>query len=151
MVNWKLRRAYPQDAPALTRCISAAYQVYIPKTGSSILPLLADYAEEIALYQVWVAEEQGQIVGGLVLVPKEDHMLLANIAVHPDHQGKGVGQTLLELADSETLNQGYKELRLYTNKVMGENIAMYKRRGWSEMLCDEQDGHKVLMRKSICT
>lgn len=149
MENWILRRAKPQDAPALTRCIAAAYRTYTPKTGRSIPPLLANYAEEIALYQVWVAEEQGQILGGLVLVPKEDYMLLANIAVHPDHQGKGMGRILLELADSETLNQGYKELRLHTNKVMNESIAMYKRSGWSEMQCDEQAGHKILMRKSL--
>ena len=149
MVNWKLRRAKPQDAPALTRCIAAAYRTYIPQIGRSIPPLLADYAEEIALYQVWVAEEQGRILGGLVLIPKEDHMLLANIAVHPDHQGKGVGQTMLELADAETLDQGYQELRLYTNKVMNKNIALYKRSGWAEMQCGEQEGHKILMRKSL--
>jgi N-acetylglutamate synthase-like GNAT family acetyltransferase len=111
--------------------------------------MLADYAEEIALYQVWIAEEQGQILGGLVLVPKEDHMLLANIAVHPDYQGKGMGRSLLELADAETLDQGYQELRLYTNKSMNENTAMYKRSGWVEMKCNEQEGHRILMRKPL--
>jgi N-acetylglutamate synthase-like GNAT family acetyltransferase len=149
MVNWILRRAKPQDAPAFTRCVAAAYRSYIPQIGRYIPPLLADYSEEVALYQVWVAEEEGQIIGGLVLIPKEDHMLLANIAVHPNHQDKGVGQSMLKLADAETLAQGYQELRLYTNKIMNENTAMYKRSGWSEMQCNEQEGHKILMRKLL--
>jgi len=34
-------------------------------------------------------------------------------------------------------------------KVMGENIAMYKRSGWSEMQCGEKEGHRIPMRKAL--
>ena len=147
MVSCNLRRAEPQDTYALAACFDAAYRRYF--SGSSRSPMVANYTEAIALYQVWVALYQEQIIGGLVLVPKEDHMLLANIAVHPDHQGKGVGRALLELADSEALDQGYYELRLHTNKAMIENLALYKRSGWDEIRSGEQEGHNISMRKSL--
>jgi ribosomal protein S18 acetylase RimI-like enzyme len=147
MVNCKLRRAEPQDAYAVAGCFDAAYRRYFPWSRRS--PMVANYAEAIALYQVWVALYQEQIIGALVLVPKEDHMLLANIAVHPDQQGKGVGRALLELADAEALDQGYHELRLHTDKAMTENLALYKRSGWAEIRSGEQEKHKISMRKSL--
>jgi ribosomal protein S18 acetylase RimI-like enzyme len=114
--------------------------------------MLVDYAEAIAQHQVWVAEANGEIIGGLVLIPGEDYMLLDNIAVHPNYQGQGVGRTLLELADAEAMLQGYGELRLYTHETMTENIALYTRIGWIETHRGEQDGYaRVFMRKPLVT
>ncbi len=38
-------------------------------------------------------------------------MKLVNIAVHPEHSGKGVGRILIELCQTEARRQGYKEIR----------------------------------------
>lgn len=151
MPDWMMRRAKSQDADGLAQCVAAAYQHYIPRMGGqSPGPMLANYGEEIEQHQVWVAEADGDIIGGLVLVPYEDHMLLDNIAVHPTYQGQGVGHALLELADAEAMLQGYRELRLYTHKAMTENIALYTRIGWIETHRGEQDGYaRVFMRKPL--
>lgn len=147
---WTLRPAKPSDAPALTQCVAAAYRHYIPRIGKPPGPMLADYAEEIARHQVWVVEEHGHIVGGLVLVPYQDYILLDNIAVHPHHQGRGIGRALLVHADTEALAQGYSELRLYTHATMTENIALYSRIGWVETHRGQQDGYdRVFMRKRL--
>ena len=101
-------------------------------------------------HQVWVAEAEQQIIGGLVLIAEEDYLLLDNIAVHPDHQGRGVGRALLELADAEASSQGYRELRLYTHETMTENIALYARNGWVETHREHQSGYaRVFMRKRL--
>jgi N-acetylglutamate synthase-like GNAT family acetyltransferase len=147
MIKCILRRAEPQDAPAIANCFDAAYRRYSPTARGSLT--VAYYAETIALYQVWVALYKGQIIGGLVLIPKEDHMLLANIAVHPYHQGKGVGRALLELAEAEALDQDYRELRLHINKTMNENRALYKRSGWTEIPNGEQPSHRLSMKKLL--
>ncbi|MFC2060826.1 GNAT family N-acetyltransferase [Chloroflexota bacterium] len=149
MVNWNLRRANSQDALALALCVDAAYHPHLSQTGKLVSTLEAHYTELIAWYQVWVALDQGEIIGGLVLVPKEHHMLLANIVVCPACQGKGIGQALLELADDEALGQGYQEIHLYTNIDMTENIDMYRRSGWIEMRSDMQEGHRISMRKVL--
>ena len=148
--SWTLRQAEPSDAPALSQCVAAAYRHYIPRMGKPPGPMLADYAEEIARHQVWVVEEHGHIVGGLVLVPYPDYILLDNIAVHPQHQGRGIGRSLLEHADTEARAQGYRELRLYTHVTMTENVALYRRIGWVETHRGYQDGYdRVFMRKQL--
>ena len=151
MSEWVMRSAEPQDADGLAQCVTAAYEIYIPRMGGQPPgPMLADYAEVIAQHQVWVAEADGVIIGGLVLMPYEDYILLDNIAVHPNHQGQGVGRALLELADAEAMLQGYGELRLYTHVTMTENIALYTRLGWVETHRGEQDGYeRVFMRKAL--
>lgn len=150
MQPWRLRRAEPKDATALASCIDAAYHHYISRIGKPPGPMLADYAEEIVRHQVWVAELEQQIIGALVLIAEENALLLENIAVRPDYQGRGVGRALLELADGEALSQGYSELRLYTHETMTENIALYSRSGWVETHRGYQDGYaRVFMRKRL--
>ena len=149
MVNWKLRRAEPRDAPAIAYCIDAAYQPHVSSLERSTSQMEGNYTEVIELYDVWVAVDQGQIIGWLVLIPKQGHMLLANIAVRPEYQGKGVGRAMLELADDEALKQGYREIRLHVNRAMTETLEMYRRSGWTEIQSDEQLVHKISMRKLL--
>jgi GNAT superfamily N-acetyltransferase len=150
MHHWRLRRAEPTDAPALASCVDTAYRHYIPRIGKPPGPMLANYTEGIARHQVWVAEAEGQTIGGLVLIPARDSLLLDNIAMHPDHQGRGVGRALLELADAEALSQGYRELRLYTHETMTENIALYTRSGRVETHRSHQAGYaRVFMHKRM--
>ncbi|MEE2716627.1 MAG: GNAT family N-acetyltransferase [SAR324 cluster bacterium] len=148
--DWELRRATPDDAQALSKVAEAAYQHYTPRIGKPPGPMLADYAEEIQRHQVWVAESNQQIIGGLVLIPDTDFMLLDNVAVHPKQQGRGPGRALLELAEAEASAQGYRELRLYTHETMTENIALYARSGWTETHRGQQAGYaRVFMRKRL--
>jgi ribosomal protein S18 acetylase RimI-like enzyme len=77
-------------------------------------------------------------------------MLLENVAVHPDAQGRGLGRDLLALADREAVRQRMTEIRLYTNEVMTENLAYYPRHGYVETGRAEQDGYRrVFFRKAV--
>jgi ribosomal protein S18 acetylase RimI-like enzyme len=98
----------------------------------------------------FVAEEEGEIIGVLVLVRTEPGMLLDNVAVYPGHQGKGLGPLLLQLAESETRDQGYAHLDLYTHECMTENIGMYKALGYVETGRRTEHGYnRVYMRKAL--
>ncbi|MCK5485732.1 MAG: GNAT family N-acetyltransferase [Desulfobacterales bacterium] len=112
--------------------------------------MLDDYSEVIRQHQAYVAEENEQIVGVLVLIRKDDGILLDNVAVHPEHQWKGLGGRLVELAESEARNQGYTHLDLYTHECMTENIENYKRLGYVETERRTERGYqRVYMRKVI--
>ena len=90
MGNWTIRRAEGRDADALSVCMDAAYAQYTAWIAD-LPPVSADCTEEIARFQVWLAEVAKDVIGGLVLVPEGGFMRLANVAVHPDHRGTGPG------------------------------------------------------------
>lgn len=145
-----IRTAQPSDAVAVKRCVEAAYQHYIARMGKPPGPMLDDYANVIQQHGVFVVEENGEIVGVLVLIQTESGMILDNVAVHPEHQGEGLGRRLLELAESETRSQGYAYLDLYTHECMTENIEMYKRIGYVETERKSEHGYgRVYMKKAL--
>jgi len=145
MGNWRLRKAEQRDAAALAACIDAAYAHYAARIAD-LPPVSADCAEEIAKYQVWVAEIGNDLIGGLVMIPEEGFMRLANVAVHSDHKGAGLGRALIALAEAESLDQGYRELRLTTHVGMPENVRFYENLGWQE---DRREGNKVFMNRTV--
>lgn len=144
MGNWTTRKAELRDAAALAACIDAAYAQYAASVPD-LPPVSADCAGEIAKHQVWVAESDAEIVGGLVLIAEEGFMRLANVAVRPDRRGGGLGRALMALAERAALDQGYRELRLTTHIDMPENVRLYAHLGWRE---DGRSGNKVSMSKT---
>jgi len=143
------RRAVASDARNIAVCVEAAYSPYVGRIGKPPAPMLTDYVRAISEYQVWIVEGKNrECKGVLILIPKPTYLLLDNVAVPPQHQGKGVGRRLIAFAEAEAMRQGFRELRLYTNEKMVENIAMYKHLGWEEIGRGEEDGYKrVFMRK----
>lgn len=143
--DWSLRRANASDADALAACIDAAYAPYAERIDD-LPPVSADIANEIDRYQVWVADIAGDIAGGLVLIPEDGFMMLANVAVHPRRMGMGLGRALIAHAEAEAKVQGFGELRLSTHAKMPENLRLYQHLGW-----DKTGAHanKITMRKVI--
>ena len=54
-------------------------------------PMDADYAEKVRGGLVSVAEEDGEVVGLIVLVEMPGRLLIENVAVDPARQGEGIG------------------------------------------------------------
>ena len=145
MSSIAIRRAEAKDSDALADCIEAAYSIYADRIRD--LPAVSEgVAQAIDKHRVWVAEIGGQIVGGLVLVPHEDFLLLENIAVRPESAGSGLGRALIERAEQDCVDLGLGEIRLSTHQDMPENVAIYLRLGWKET---SRSGNKVHMSKSI--
>jgi ribosomal protein S18 acetylase RimI-like enzyme len=145
-----VRPAGARDVAALGRVAREAYRGYVPRIGREPAPMTADYARAVRDGLTWVAEEDGEIVGLLVLVVYPDHLLLENVAVLPSAQGRGVGARLLALAEDEARARRLGEIRLYTNEAMTENLAYYPRRGYTQTHRAEQDGfRRVFFRKRI--
>ena len=145
MAGWTLRRARVEEAPGWAACMRAAYAPLQEKFGP-LPPLEADYADEIARHEVWVAEREGQIAGSLVLMPGEDFLTLANVAVHPESHGKGFGRALIDLAETRASQLGYPEIRLNAHAAMTGNVSLYERPGWRWIAAS---GDTVAMAKPL--
>ena len=145
-----IRMAEPGDVAAMSAIVTAAYQKYIARIGKPPGPMLDDYAAHVRDRTAWVAVTDAGIVGLLILLPRDDHLLLDNVAVDPARHGQGIGRALLTFAEQEATRQGYTELRLYTHERMTENLAMYPALGWQETGRAEQNGYaRVFFRKQI--
>lgn len=108
--------------------VERAYGGYVERIGRRPAPMDDDYDERIRTARVLVADDDG-VVGLIVLVGTPDHVLIENVAVHPDRQLAGIGRALLSLAEDYAGELGLDRLRLYTNVVMVENIRLYTRLG----------------------
>ena len=128
-----IRLARQEDAAAVSALVDAAFGIYIPRLGRKPLPMLEDYVALISKGIVHVLEENGVIDGLVVLIPEDGAMMLSNIAVRPDAQGRGLGRLLLNFAEAKARGDGYEAIRLYTNEVMIENLAIYEHCGYAEI------------------
>jgi ribosomal protein S18 acetylase RimI-like enzyme len=63
--------------------------------------------------------------------PAQSAPLIVNLAVAPPRQGQGLGSRLLAHAEVVARAEGKPLLRLYTNRLMTPNIALYKSRGYA--------------------
>jgi ribosomal protein S18 acetylase RimI-like enzyme len=146
-----IRPANPRDRTAVEAIVRAAYSIYVERIGKAPGPMLDDYARLIDEGSVSVVETPDGVIAALiVLLPRPDHLLLDNVAVHPDHQGCGLGRRLVAFAEEEARRLSYAELRLYTHQRMTENIALYARLGFRETGRGTEAGYdRVFMTKPI--
>ena len=114
--------------------------------GQRLPPMDVDYSIEISDHPSWIAEFNGNIVGGLIMKFENEYASIANIAVLPEFQGQGIGGGLMKFAESIAIEKNYSELRLVTHVLLTENISLYLHLGWTEI---DRDDNRVYMKKGI--
>ena len=145
-----IRPALPSEADAVRGLVREAYAHYVARLGREPGPMGDDYAERIADGQVWVLEEECELVGVVVLTERPESYLLQNVAVAPAAQGKGYGRRLIAFAEDEAKRRGYDEVQLYTHVLMVENIALYEHLGFREIgRIHEQGFDRVYMAMTL--
>lgn len=145
-----MRAAVPGDVQAIETLVRNAYSKYIERIGKPPAPMSADYRQLVGEGDVWVLELDGDVVGLIILKSEADYLLLDNVAVSPAHQGRGLGSKLLAHAEAQARQRGFREMRLYTNELMHENLVVYGKLGWTEYDRADQDGfRRVFMKKEL--
>jgi len=145
-----IRLARISEAGEVRECVLAAYRHYIERIGKLPGPMRDDYDRRIREDEVYVITEDDKIIGVLVLILSVERFLLDNVAVLPDYQGKGLGRSLMDFAESRAKEKGYLSVELYTNEAMVENIAMYKKWDYLEIYRTTEQGYeRIYMRKNL--
>jgi ribosomal protein S18 acetylase RimI-like enzyme len=137
-----IRAAVPADVPAIAELVREAYALYVPRIGRQPAPVTADHAGLVAAGRTSVLEADGVLAGVIVLIPGDDHLLVENVAVAPAMQGRGLGRELMSYAELRAGELGFGELRLYTNELMTENLALYPTLGYTETGRREEHGFR---------
>ena len=102
--------------------------------------MTADYDVAVQTNRFDFLYEDDRLVGLIETVEQNDEMMIVNVAIDPDCQGKGFGTRLMKHAEQVAKSSGLRATRLYTNKLMTENIALYERLGY----CFEKETHHDL-------
>ncbi|CAN5213279.1 hypothetical protein BH10PSE10_BH10PSE10_17730 [soil metagenome] len=145
-----IRLACAQDAATVAQIVHAAYVGYQTSIGTTPGPMLDDYDDLVGKGLVHVLEEDGEILGVVVLIPEERTMLLDNVAVRPEVQGRKLGSRLIAFAEQQARDAGYGSIRLYTQQAMTANRARYKHLGFVETHFAEEKGLKrVYLTKTL--
>jgi ribosomal protein S18 acetylase RimI-like enzyme len=83
---------------------------------------------------VW--EEDGQLVGNASLIPYHlhgrRHFLIANVAVHPDYQRRGIGRHLTQRAMDQARQRGVKSVWLHVRENNDTAVNLYRSLGFLE-------------------
>lgn len=146
-----LRRATLADAKAIRDLTRSAYAKWVPLIGREPLPMTVNYGRAVIDHWIDLYESNGAVVALVEVVPHAQHLLIENIAVSPDIQGKGIGELLLDHAEKIARSIHLSEMRLYTNAAFVSNIAFYAHRGFQEYHREPfpTGGVVVHMRKMI--
>jgi ribosomal protein S18 acetylase RimI-like enzyme len=125
-----MKQATVADAAAVLALTRESYQKWVTVTGREPLPMRVDYAEALLKNRIDLLYE-GDALAALIETQLEpDHLLIVNVAVSPAFQKRGLGRRLMAHAETLAAEAGRAKLLLYTNSLMAENIALYRRLGY---------------------
>jgi GNAT superfamily N-acetyltransferase len=144
-----LRRATPDDVPALLAISTEGMETYrdfagedfVPPDFSDLAPCATDESSSW-----WLAEDGGEPVGHALLipattsrVPSDDARLghVAQVFVRPDHWGTPVAREVLGAIVEDAPRLGFAHLRLFTPADQHRARRFYVREGWTEVGTEE--------------
>lgn len=125
-----IRRVGAEQVDQIRDLSVRAYAKWVSVTPRKPRPMTADYSVSVLTNQFDFLFEGGRLVGLVETVQQDSELMIVNVAVEPDCQGKGYGTTLMRHAEQLAKDSGLSGTRLYTNKLMTENIALYERLGY---------------------
>jgi ribosomal protein S18 acetylase RimI-like enzyme len=145
-----IRPAEIQEAGAVTMLVREAYAKYVGRIGREPAPMLVDYEAAIMAGETWVLVEGDETSGVLVMRPENDHLFVETVAVRPDRQGSGLGRRLMAFVEEAARDRGLREIQLYTNEKMEENLPFYRSLGFEETGRRFDEGYRrVFMKKRL--
>lgn len=126
----ELRRAGPGDALAIDALTQEAYAKWVPVLGRPPKPMTANYDAAVRDHLIDLLFVGDRLAALIEMIPGADHLLIENLAVSPACQGTGYGRRLMVHAEGLAASLGYREVKLYTNKLFAENLHFYRRLGY---------------------
>ena len=122
------------DAESIASLLKAAFQEFEPLYTTEGFRATTPTADEIkprfAEGPIWVAEQEGCIVGTVSVVPKSQGLYIRSMAVHPEARGKGIAGLLLDTAEKAADGFACSRIFLSTTPFLDAAIHLYERAGF---------------------
>lgn len=125
-----VRLAREDDADAIAALTREAYAKWVEVIGREPLPMQVDYSVAVRRHRFDLLHVGDRLAGLIETVPDGGYLLIESLAILPTFQGRGFGKRLLALAEHLAATSAFAGVRLYTNKLMIENIRLYEKLGY---------------------
>lgn len=111
-------------------------------------PSRAAFEEDLNRDELYIITQSGNIVGTIVISDLKDEVYqpvtwltpadtksiyIHRLAVHPDFQGQGIAQQLMDFAEDFARRNGYVSVRLDTFSQNPRNNRFYQKRGYAKL------------------
>lgn len=137
-----IRKATLADRPRITEVRHAVRENRLSQASVAKVDTTADWIFANAAFWVW--EEDGVVQGFAVADPRDGTIF--GLFIHPDYEGRGLGQALLPLACEDVRAAGFAAATLTTGPGTRAE-RFYRTNGWEEI--GRQDNGEIIFRKAL--
>ena len=145
MDNVAIRRAGPADTDEAWRILNEYYD--------AVNVMVRDDREAILLYDFWIAERDGTVVGCIALrpLPSVPHAgEIKRLYVQPSSRALGIAAALLDAVQQFAVATGYEWLYLDSKDDLKAALRFYEKHGYEHcMRYNDNPQATVFMRKFL--
>lgn len=131
------------DAAAIAAVLNKAFREYEPYYTAAGFAATSPTSNQLQNRMkegpVWVALQNGLIVGTAAAVPQGEKLYIRGMAVLPEAGGQKVGQLLLTEVESYAAAHGFESLFLSTTPFLNRAIRLYENFGFHRSREGEDD------------
>lgn len=145
-----IRKASNKDIDRLLDIVKSCAKYMISKgifQWNEEYPSPEAFQNDLKRQELFVLETEKTIIGCITistfmdaeyipinwLTPNKNNLYIHRLAVHPEFQGKGFAQQLMDFAEDYAKNHHFDSIRLDTFSQNERNQAFYKRRDYKEL------------------
>ncbi|MCF6418411.1 GNAT family N-acetyltransferase [Furfurilactobacillus milii] len=104
---------------------------FLPNTEHYFLHAMTELYDQPKGNELWIAEEDGNIVGSICVIGKKDGTgQIRLFGTDPSVQGKGVGSKLMSTAMAFCKQHEYRHVYLWTIDICEAAVHLYKKFGF---------------------
>jgi putative acetyltransferase len=130
----QIRRATASDSSAIVAVLYTAFveyeACYTPEAFAATTSTEEGIRQRLQEGPMWVAWQEGQLVGTVGAVVSEPGVYVRGMAVVPVARGQQIGKRLLHQVEQFALEQGVKQLSLSTTPFLQQALRLYERCGF---------------------
>jgi GNAT superfamily N-acetyltransferase len=120
-----IRPARADEADLVAAITREAYAKWVAVIGREPLPMTVDYRDAIVRHRFDLLCDDKAVYGLVETVRQAEALLIENVCVRPDAQGRGHGRRLMAHAEGLAVAAGLGRVRLYTNQRFADNLRFY--------------------------
>lgn len=130
----QIRRAVPADASQIASALYDSFleyeSSYTPEAFAATVLTPGRVRERMNEGPVWVALQNGVVVGTVSVAPKAGALYVRGMAVAPEARGRRIGRELLERVEEFATEGGIKRLFLSTTPFLSGATRLYEKHGF---------------------